>query len=383
MAMNPTEVSSPLRVGLIGCGAISNAYFNGLKAFSKFAQITACSDLDGERACRKASEHGVGKAYSVKELFDDPEVDLVLNLTVPKAHAEVNLLALKAGKHAYCEKPFSLTYKEGLKVLKEAQKRKLRVGCAPDTVLGGGIQTCRGLIDAGVIGRPVAATANMLCHGHESWHPSPEFYYQAGGGPLFDMGPYYLASLVTLLGPVKTVSALAKITFKERVITSRPLNGKKIKVETPTHLSGGLEFNGGVLGAVTMSFDVWQHHLPMLEIYGTEGSLQCPDPNTFGGKVRVWTAKKKEWEQVPLTHSDQVGRGVGVADMADAARTCRPHRMNGEMALHVVEVMEAFHVSARAGRKIAIKSHCQQPEPLPEGLPLGRLGSSGPASLAK
>jgi predicted dehydrogenase len=381
MAMNPTKASSPWRVGLIGCGAISNAYFNGLKAFSQLAQITACSDLDVGGARGKASEHGVGKAYSVKELLDDPEVDLVLNLTVPKAHAEVNLLALKAGKHAYCEKPFSLTYKEGLGVLKEAQKRKLRVGCAPDTVLGGGIQTCRGLIDAGVIGRPVAATANMLCHGHESWHPSPAFYYQAGGGPLFDMGPYYLTSLVTLLGPVKSVSALAKITFRERLITSRPLNGKKIKVETPTHLSGGLEFRDGVLGALTMSFDVWSHHLPMLEIYGTEGSLQCPDPNTFGGEIRVWTAKKKEWEQVPLTHSDQVGRGVGVADMADAAQTCRPHRMNGELALHVVEVMEAFHVSARAGRKIAIKSHCRQPEPLPEGAPFGRFGSSNPASL--
>jgi predicted dehydrogenase len=197
------------------------------------------------------------------------------------------------------------------------------------------------------------------------------------------MGPYYLTSLVTLLGPVKSVSALAKITFQERLITSRPLNGKKIKVETPTHLSGGLEFHDGVVATVTMSFDVWRHHLPMLEIYGTEGSLQCPDPNTFGGEVRLWRPKKKEWEQVPLTHSDQVGRGVGVADMADAAQTHRPHRMNGELALHVVEVMEAFHVSARAERKIAIESHCRQPEPLPEGAPLGRFGSSGPASLNK
>jgi len=358
---------------MIGCGAISNAYFKGLAAFSRFAQITACADLDIERARKKAAEHGVGKAYSVKELLADPEVDAVLNLTVPGAHVALNLEALKAGKHAYCEKPFSLTYKEGLKVLKEAQKRKLRLGCAPDTVLGGGIQTCRKLIDEGVIGRPVAATANMLCHGHESWHPSPEFYYQAGGGPLFDMGPYYLTSLVTMLGPVKSVSALAKTTFKERLITSQPLNGKKIKVVTPTHLCGELEFGQGVVGTVTMSFDVWAHHLPMLEIYGTEGSLQCPDPNTFGGEVQVWTAKKKEWEKVPLTHSDQIGRGVGIADMADAFQKRRPHRLNGELALHIVEVMEAFHVSARAGRKIVIKSRCRQPQPLPEGLPLGHL----------
>jgi len=358
---------------MIGCGAISNAYFKGLAPFSHYAQITACADLDLERARKKASEYGVPKACSVRDLLDDPEIDAVLNLTIPGAHAEVNLQALKAGKHAYCEKPFSLTYKEGLKVLKEAQKRKLRMGCAPDTVLGGGIQTCRKLIDDGAIGRPVGATANMLCHGHESWHPNPEFYYQAGGGPLFDMGPYYLTSLVTMLGPVKSVSALAKTPFKERLITSQPLNGKKIKVATPTHLCGGLEFGQGVVGTVTMSFDVWAHQLPLLEIYGTEGSLHCPDPNNFGGEVRLWTTKKKEWENIPLTHSDQVGRGVGIADMADALRKRRPHRMNGEMGLHIVEVMEAFHASARAGRKITMKSRCRQPGPLPQGLPLGKL----------
>ena len=358
---------------MIGCGAISNAYFKGLAPFSRFAQITACADMDMERARAKAFEHGIAKACSVQELLDDPEIDAVLNLTIPGAHAAINLQALKAGKHAYCEKPFSLTYQEGLQVLKEAQKQKLRVGCAPDTVLGGGIQTCRKLIDEGVIGQPVAATANMLCHGHESWHPSPEFYYQAGGGPLFDMGPYYLTSLVTLLGPVNSVSALAKTTFKERLITSQLLDGKKIKVMTPTHLCGGLEFDDGAVGTVTMSFDVWAHRLPLLEIYGTEGSLHCPDPNSFGGEVQVWTTKKKEWEKVPLTHSDQIGRGVGIADMADAWQKQRPHRMNGELALHIVEVMEAFHVSARTGRKIAIESRCRQPEPMPAGLPLGQL----------
>jgi predicted dehydrogenase len=373
LSMATKSTFSPLRIGLIGCGAISNAYFKGLASFSKFAQITACADLDLERARAKASEHGVGKAGSVQELLGDPQVDAVLNLTIPGAHAAVNLQALKAGKHAYCEKPFSLTYQEGLTVLNEAQKQKLRVGCAPDTVLGGGIQTCRKLIDEGVIGQPVAATANMLCHGHEGWHPNPEFYYQAGGGPLFDMGPYYLTSLVTMLGPVKSVSALAKTTFKERLITSQPLHGRKIKVKTPTHLCGGLEFNNGVIGTVTMSFDVWAHHLPMLEIYGTEGSLQCPDPNTFGGEVQVWTTKKKEWETVPLTHSDQLGRGVGIAEMAYALQKRRQHRMNGELGLHIVEVMEAFHVSARAGRKITIESRCRQPEPLPAGLPLGQL----------
>jgi predicted dehydrogenase len=367
------KFSLPFRVGIIGCGAISNAYFKHLAPFAKFAKITACADLDLDRARAKAAEHGVGKACSAAELLADPDIEAVLNLTIPAAHASVNLQALRAGKHAYCEKPFSLNYKEGVEVLAEAEARKLRVGCAPDTVLGGGIQTCRKLIDEGVIGQPIAATANMLCHGHESWHPSPEFYYQKGGGPLFDMGPYYLTSLVTMLGPVKSVSALAATTFKERLITSQPLNGKKIKVETPTHLTGALEFSQGAIGTVTMSFDVWAQHLPMLEIYGTEGSLQCPDPNTFGGEVMLWTKTKKEWEKVPLTHSDQIGRGVGIADMAAAVSEGRPHRMNGELALHIVEVMESFHTSADAGKKIVLQSTCTQPAPLPPGLKPGDL----------
>jgi predicted dehydrogenase len=358
---------------MVGCGGISNAYFQHLAPWSKFAQITACADLDLDRARKKASEHGVKKACSVEELLADPQIDAILNLTIPAAHADINLKALKAGKHAYTEKPFSLNYKDGLKVIKEAQKRKLRVGCAPDTVLGGGIQTCRKLIDDGVIGKPVAATANMLGHGHEHWHASPEFFYKVGGGPLFDMGPYYLTSLVTMLGPVKSVSALAKITFKERLITSQPHHGKKIKVEVPTHLCGALEFGDGVIATVTMSFDVWAHHLPMLEIYGTEGSIECPDPNTFGGPVRVWTTKKKEWEDVPLTHNDKVGRGLGIADMAEGLRTKRQHRMNGDLALHVVEIMESFHTSSKAGRKIALKSKCRLPEAMPAGLALGQL----------
>jgi predicted dehydrogenase len=298
---------------------------------------------------------------------------MILNLTIPAAHAAVNQQILQAGKHAYCEKPFSLTYKEGLKTVKEAQKRKLRVGCAPDTVLGGGIQTCRKLIDDGAIGRPVAATANMVCRGHESWHPNPEFYYQPGGGPLFDMGPYYLSSLVTLLGSAKRVSATATTTFKERIISSQPLFGKKIKVQTPTHLCGLVEFGKGVVATVTMSFDVWKSNLPLLEIYGTEGSLQCPDPNGFGGEVLLWTQAKKEWESVPLTHNCDAGRGTGLAEMAEAIQQRRPHRASGEMGLHVVEMMESFLVSARAAKAITLKSTFRQPAALAAGLPLGKL----------
>jgi predicted dehydrogenase len=199
--MAKKSTSRPLGVGIIGCGNISAAYFKNIQPFSDYIKIVACADLNVELAQAKAAEHGVARGCSVAELLEDEAVDIVLNLTIPQAHAAVNRQALKAGKHAYTEKPFSLGYKEGSAVLKEAEKRKLRLGCAPDTVLGGGIQTCRKLIDDGAIGKPIAATANMLCHGHESWHPNPDFYYQAGGGPLFDMGPYYLTSLVTMLGP--------------------------------------------------------------------------------------------------------------------------------------------------------------------------------------
>lgn len=371
--MSKKTASLPLRVGLIGCGNISNAYFKGTEPFGSYVKITACADLDIARAKAKADEHQVAKSCSVKELLSDPDIDIILNLTVPAAHAEVNLAAIKAGKHVYCEKPFSLTSKDGKRVLAEAKKRKLYVGCAPDTVLGGGIQTCRKLIDDGAIGKPLAATANMVGHGMETWHPNPGFYYKFGGGPLFDMGPYYLTSLITMLGPVKSVIAFAKTGFKERLITSQPLNGTKIKVTTPTHLTGQVEFRQGTVASVTMSFDVWAHHLPMLEIYGTEGSLCCPDPNTFGGEVLLRKADDKEWKPVALTHSDKTGRGLGLADMADAIVKRRQNRQNGEMALHLVEVMESFTLSAKTGRRIDIKSSCKQPAALAAGLPLGSI----------
>ncbi|MDR0533203.1 MAG: Gfo/Idh/MocA family oxidoreductase [Verrucomicrobiales bacterium] len=367
------KASFPLRVGLIGCGNISNAYFHGAAPFADYVRITACADLDPSRAKAKADEHQVAKVCTVSELLKDPDIDIVLNLTVPKAHAEVNSAILRAGKHAYCEKPFSLSTKEGRKVLALAKKSKRQVGCAPDTVLGGGIQTCRKLIDDGAIGKPVAATANMVCHGHEHWHPGPQFYYEVGGGPLFDMGPYYLTSLVTMLGPAKSVIASAKSTFKTRRITSQPLNGKVIKVETPTHLSGVVEFANGASATVTMSFDVWQHHLPLLEVYGTKGSIRCPDPNTFGGEVELWTEAGKEWKKIPLTHSDQTGRGFGLAEMAYSIGKHRAARMNGDMALHVVDIMEAFHVSAKAKKQVQLKSGCKQPKALPAGLALGRV----------
>jgi predicted dehydrogenase len=365
--------SLPMRVGLIGCGNISNAYFDNLKPYAHLAQITACADIDLARAKAKAAEHGVAKAYSVKELLLDPEIDTVLNLTIPAAHATVNLQALRHGKNAYCEKPFALTYKEGVKIMQEAAKRKLRVGCAPDTVLGGGIQTCRKLIDDGAIGRPIAASAFMVSHGPEGWHPNPGFFYEPGGGPLFDMGPYYITSLITLLGPAKSVIASATASFKERIAGHESIRGKKLKVSTKTHCTGVVEFANGAIATITMSFDVWMHTLPQIEIYGSETSMKCPDPNCFGGDVLVWQKEKREWEKIPLTHNDKIGRGTGLADMAEAIQNRRPHRATGELGLHVLEIMESFYTSARTGKKIVLKSKCRQPEALPAGLPTGKV----------
>jgi predicted dehydrogenase len=363
-------VATKINVGLIGCGAISNAYFKGCAPYGNVA-ITACADLDAARAAAKAQEHGI-RSCTVDELLADPDIQIVLNLTVPKAHAELNTAALTAGKHAYAEKPFGVNRAEGKAVLALAKKKKLRTGCAPDTFFGGGAQTARKLIDDGAIGQPVAGVAFMCCHGHESWHPSPEFYYEKGGGPMFDMGPYYLTALVNLLGPVKRVTGSARITFPTRTITSQPKAGKVITVETPTHLAGTLDFANGAVVTIIQSFDIWKHSLPLLEIYGTDGSLNLPDPNGFGGPVKL-AKPGQAWEEVPLTHRTDLARGSGLADMAQAIATGRPHRASGELAFHVLDVMAAFEEASTSGKHINIKSTCDRPAALPVGLGLGEL----------
>jgi len=360
-------------IGIIGCGNISNAYFHACKRFPAI-KIASCADLDVERARAKAKEHGIATAYSVDELLKDPQVEIVLNLTIPAAHAQIDLTAIAAGKHVYSEKPFGLTRAEGAQVVANAAAKKVRVGCAPDTVLGGGTQTCRKLIDDGAIGTPIGFSANMLCAGHESWHPSPEFYYQKGGGPMFDMGPYYLHSLITLLGPVKRDSGSTRITFKERTITSQPKHGTKVTVEIPTHVVGILEFVSGAIGTLTTSFDVKAHNLPCIEIYGSDGSLSVPDPNSFGGPVKVRTASDKEWRTVALTHPYTEGeRGLGVADMATAIASGRQHRANGEIAMPALDVMQAIHEASDGGRHITLSTTCARPQAMATGLPSGQL----------
>ncbi len=359
------------KIGIIGCGNISGAYFKAGQTFRNL-EIAACADLDLDRAKAKAEEFKIQKAYSVKEMLADPEIEIVVNLTIPKAHAQVALAALSAGKHVYGEKPLAVTRKDGKKILAMAKAKKLRVGSAPDTFFGGGIQTCRKLIDDGWIGKPVAASAFMMCAGHESWHPQPEFYYDIGGGPMLDMGPYYLTALVNLLGPIVRVSGSAQTTHAKRMITSQPQYGKIMQVKALTHYATVLDFAQGAVASMIMSFDCQGSELPRIEIYGTEGTLSVPDPNTFGGPVRI--GRKGEWREVPLTHGyTENSRSIGVADMANAIRSGRPHRASGELAFHVLDTMEAAAEASATGKAVKLTSTCKRPAALPLGLLPGTL----------
>lgn len=353
-------------IGIIGCGNISDIYLQAGGKFPIF-DIKACADIDLARAQAQAGKYAI-RAMRVEDLLADPSIDIVVNLTIPGVHAEVDLSALYAGKSIYSEKPLALDRASGRQVLEVARAAGLHVGCAPDTFLGGGLQTCRKLIDDGVIGQPIAATANMICHGHEHWHPNPDFYYQPGGGPMFDMGPYYLTALVSLMGPVSRVSGSTRTTFAERAISSQPLAGQTITVNVPTHVVGLLDFACGATATIVTTFDVWSSTLPWLEIYGTEGSLRLPDPNTFGGPVYVRRGRETEWREVELTHGyAQNSRGLGVADMAYAMRNGRAQRASGELAYHVLDIMCAIHDASNEGRHILLQSTCAQPAALPPG----------------
>lgn len=366
-------MKSTVKIGVIGCGNISPIYMKAGKRF-EILDIVACADLIPERAEARAAEFGVPRACSVQELLADPEIEIVVNLTIPNAHASVSMAALEAGKSVYSEKPMAVDRDDGRRILEKAQEKGLLVGGAPDTFLGGGIQTCRKLIDDGWIGEPVAATAFMMGHGHESWHPDPEFYYKVGGGPMFDMGPYYLTALVNLVGPVRRVTGSARITFPERTITSQPKYGTKIEVEVPTHVAGILDFKNGAVGTIITSFDVWGAQLPRIEIYGSEGSLSVPDPNTFGGPVHIRHAGSKEWQEVPVVYGyTDNSRGLGVADMACALRSGRAYRANGRLTYHVLDIMAAFHDASREGWHVELGSTCERPAALPLGLREGVL----------
>lgn len=363
----------PMKIGVIGCGNISGCYLKNQKQFPVL-DVVAVSDLDMSRAEAQAEEYEIPRASSVEELLKDPQIEIVLNLTTPAAHTPVNLAALEAGKHVYLEKPLAINLEDAKKVLALAKKKNLRVGCAPDTILGAGHQTARKLLDDGWIGQPIAAVAFMTCRGHESWHPDSEFYYQTGGGPMFDMGPYYLSDLVQLLGPVKRVCGSAQKSFPTRTMTVDVKYGKVIPVNVATHVAGTMDFASGAVATVIMSFDVVSSSLPRIEIYGSEGTLTVPNPNCFGEDVFVNRVRGGEKIKMPHTHNyPENHRSLGLADMAYAIQTGRPHRASGELAYHVLELFHAFHIASDTGKYYDVQSSVQRPAPMAMGLLPGIL----------
>jgi predicted dehydrogenase len=350
-----------LNVGIIGVGNISGAYISGCNAFDVL-HLAACADMNIERAKQVATEHKI-KAYSVDDLLADSSIDIVINLTVPLAHAEISQKILAAGKHLYSEKPLAVTLEDAGKIVEAANAKGLRVGCAPDTFLFSQHQTTRKLLDEGAIGTPVAATGFMISRGPESWHPNPDFFYQVGGGPMLDMGPYYVTCLVNLLGAAKRVTGAARISFPERVAKG----GHRIAVEVSTHVSGTIEFASGAIATLIMTFDVRGSGLPLMEVYGEYGSLRVPDPN--GWKPReILLTTGGDWQMQPEAYRSEWARGIGTADMAYGILYGRPHRASGALAYHALEVMHAFETASRIGRHVDIQSTVERPSLIPMGL---------------
>lgn len=364
-----------VRVGLIGAGAISGHYLGMAKNFP-ILDIAACADLNLEATKKRAEEFSIPRVCAVDELLEDPSIELVLNLTVPKAHVPVAMRAINAGKHTYAEKPLGINREEGRKLLEAGERKNRRIGCAPDTFMGAGIQTARKVLESGAIGRPVAFTAFMMGPGHESWHPSPQFYYEVGGGPMFDMGPYYLTTLLNLLGPVKRITGLAGIEIADRTITSEPLKGTKMHVDTPDHVVGALEFANGAIGTIITSFATRFSEFggkQPITIFGTEGTMKVPDPNGFDGPVSIRRIGEENWQDVPLEFVTGYGRAVGLADMAYAIRSGRKARCNSQQAFAVLDLMAGFLESSETGRAYTPVANYEKPALMPANLPFGTL----------
>lgn len=370
-----------MNIGVVGCGDIARKAY--LKHASQFPilNVVACADLDAAKTRTIADEFKL-RAMTPDELLASDDIELVVNLTIPSAHAEVALAAITHGKHVFSEKPFTSDVAEGRRVMDAAREKGVRIGNAPDTFLGTSHQTTRLLIDGGIIGRPVAAQAVFMCAGHERWHPNPNFYYaKRGGGPMLDMGPYYLTAMVNLLGPMERVTGIAGIQIADRVAQSDkcPYQGEKIDVETPDHVTGSVAFRSGAIASITTSFAI-QHRVDdsshPLTIFGTEGTLKSPDPNNFNGTILVKTKGDDDWREVPTQHTHPNGRSLGVADMAQAIREDRPHRATGDLAFAVLQAMEGFLTSSTTGRHIDITAEHDRPDMIAVGANVGGAGAS-------
>ena len=357
--------SGPVGVALIGAGVISGQYLKNLTTFPD-VRVLGVADLDTARAAAQAEEYGVPVSGSVETVLAVPEVEIVINLTIPSAHAAVALTALRAGKHVYGEKPLALDMDEAAKVIAEADNLGLLVGNAPDTFLGAGLQSAAHALSSGLIGEPVAIAAALQSPGPESWHPSPEFLFQRGAGPLFDLGPYYLTALTALVGPAVQVAASARQARPQRVIGSGPKAGTVFAVEVPTHVNALIDFAGGATATATFSFDS-PIRRQLIEIIGTEGALSLPDPNTFEGPLLGRGLKDADWRELPVTGTT-AGRGLGVLDMARALRSGTPHRASGALALHVLELMTAIADAGEHGECRRLTSTAPTPASLPDTL---------------
>ncbi len=396
MSNNTTAV---FNVGVLGIGDISDVYINNLKKFGDIVKVVACAGRNLAKAKAKAALHGIPRAYANSDqLLADPDIDIILNLTVPGVHAELNLAALNAGKHLYTEKPLAGTFADSQKIIDLARQKDLYVGSAPDTFLGGRLQCCRKVMDDGLIGDIVGAGAFIVSHGTESFHPNPEFFYKPGAGPLLDIGPYYIVALLALLGPVTYCSAMSSRASTTRTISSAPLSGTTIEVEVDTHVTGTLEFASGAIGTFITSFDVWDSELPRIEIYGTRGTLCIKDvdpldgPNLFGGKLLLRTEANARWKDMPrqstadsewielpcehpfnsTSHAEN-SRGIGLIDMAFAIRQQREERASGAMALHSLELMEGLLWSAKARQFCELKTTFKRPQALPVNFPASEI----------
>lgn len=380
-----------INVGILGCGVISNTYIRDIKRFYPSLHLAACADVNVELAKSHAEKYRIPSGCSVEEMLAMEEVELVVNLTPPQFHMELNKKILQAGKHVFCEKPFAPTAAQARQVMDLADEKGLLVGSAPDTFLGSSLQTCRKILDDGWIGKPLYVTANMMSNGVETWHPAPANFYRQGAGPLYDMGPYYFTALTALLGPVKRVSAFSGTGFPVRKVYTGPLKGQEVPVETPTHYSGTAELASGVIVSMNISFDIWHSNLPMFEIYGTDGTLEVPDPNMSGGRPRVYRkestldvlyddsreTKEKQDTSVELPelypHIGDYTRGIGVLDLACAIDEKRKPRVNAEMACHVIEAITGMMESAQDKKVYEMKTTCEKPEPIKTGTPAGRI----------
>lgn len=377
-------------IGVIGCGVISKTYFRDMTSYyGKWLRIAAVADLNMEAARCAAEEFGIPRACTTEELLADPEIEIVVNLTIPAVHAEVDRQILNAGKHVYSEKPLAMSMEEADEILRLAEQRKLMICCAPEPFLNGGQQTARKALDDGKIGRPILVTANMVKNGPETWHPNPDFYYRAGGGPMLDMAPYYLTALVALLGPIAKVSCFSVRSSEQRMIYSQPRKGEMMPVSVDTTFVGLLEFASGVLANLTMSFDVWRSDLPNIQIYGSDGTLRVTDPDLTRGVTSLYRKEnitehldqeiyfgnryadqqQELYEELPMVipEPEEFMRGLGVLDMAFALVNGRQPRASAALSYHVTEVMYALMRSAEENKPQQIHSSCERPAPVQPG----------------